>query len=338
MKQISLIGLSRAGKTCYTYAMAKVMRAGKNGITVFAPDRDMDEQLFAGWRRIRKEGFWPSGTDIVENGFRFQCQLFAKPVFDFWWKDYKGGALVGGDENDKQFRTEEFFDYVKASDGMIIFMASDMIMNILKQGEGWDLDFEDLQDLGRYLPQLGERIKDIPVTIAITKSDLLDNKSKAIVVEFVQHTIPSLFVEGSYINTLIAFVSLGTGLNGNQGETITGSVYSDPSQGNIHLPVLFNLYFDLENEITSAKQKLDELKNNLDIIQTGIITADNHTWFYNMLNGYDINELRKNGERIREAIENLEKKIQEAEKNIEVVRKEFVKDCQYYYNGKLQTL
>lgn len=31
MKQLSIIGLSGAGKTCYTYAMAKTMIKGYNG-------------------------------------------------------------------------------------------------------------------------------------------------------------------------------------------------------------------------------------------------------------------------------------------------------------------
>lgn len=54
MKQLSIIGLSNAGKTCYIYAMAKTMIKGYNGLNAIAIDDNLRDQLREGWMRIKK--------------------------------------------------------------------------------------------------------------------------------------------------------------------------------------------------------------------------------------------------------------------------------------------
>ena len=44
MKQLSIIGLSNAGKTCYIYAMAKTMIKGYNGLNAIAIDDNLRDQ------------------------------------------------------------------------------------------------------------------------------------------------------------------------------------------------------------------------------------------------------------------------------------------------------
>ena len=48
MKQLSIIGLSNAGKTCYIYAMAKTMIKGYNGLNAIAIDDNLRDQLREG--------------------------------------------------------------------------------------------------------------------------------------------------------------------------------------------------------------------------------------------------------------------------------------------------
>ena len=57
MKQLSIIGLSNAGKTCYIYAMAKTMIKGYNGLNAIAIDDNLRDQLREGWMQIDADLF-----------------------------------------------------------------------------------------------------------------------------------------------------------------------------------------------------------------------------------------------------------------------------------------
>lgn len=337
MKQISIIGLSRAGKTCYMYAMAKTMKRGVNGINIFVPDDGMRDQLELGWRKIRREHKWPAGNDKVTH-WNFQCMLNLRNVMDFCWDDFKGGTLSSFDEISKKHRSE-FYRYLQDSDGMIFFIAADMVERILMDEPDAEDDLDDLDMLNAIIAQNGEKMKQIPITIAITKSDLLDDEAKELLFPVIKNIFPSLFVVGNNVKTLIVPVSLGQDLgHGEQNQDVSGMIYADPKEGNIHLPIMFNLYHYLKEYIAETREELTRLKKRLSDNSKVIVIAENQGPLRRWWNGYDLDDLQSNKERLLREIEKTERELSQYEMDLAKTREEFTKDCQFYVNGKLQTL
>lgn len=337
MKQISIIGLSRAGKTCYMYAMAKTMKRGVNGITIFAPDDNLRDQLDMGWRKIRREGRWPSGSDKVTR-CNFNCMLNLRSVLDFCWDDFKGGTLNSFNEIDRKFRTE-FYRYLQDSDGMIFFIAADMVKRIMNEEEDSDYDWDDLEKLNEIFSKIGEKLKKIPITIAITKSDLLDNKVKPALFEMIRELFPPLFEVNNQIKTLIVPVSLGENLgNGEQNQPVSGTIFADPKEGNIHLPIMFNLYHYLKEYISETRDEIASLKKDLSNKSSSINVANNHGGLWRWWNGYDLDDLQSDKRKLEAELRDTESTLSQYERDLEQVRREFTKDCQYFVNGVLQKL
>lgn len=337
MKQISIIGLSRAGKTCYMYAMAKTMKRGVNGINIFVPDAGMRDQLELGWRKIRREHKWPAGNDKVTH-WNFQCMLNLRDVMDFCWDDFKGGTLSSfGEVVEKDRR--EFYRYLQNSDGMIFFIAADMVKRILMDDPDAEDDMDDLDMLNSIIMENGEKMKQIPITVAITKSDLLDDEAKELLFPVIKQIFPSLFVIGNNVKTLIVPVSIGHDFdNGEQDQDFSGLIYADPKEGNIHLPIMFNLYHYLKEYITETREELTKLKKRLSDNSTDITIAEKHGPLWRWWNGYDMDDLQSSKENLLERIKKTEQELSQFEMDLAKTREEFTKDCQYYVNGKLQTL
>lgn len=337
MKQISIIGLSRAGKTCYMYAMAKTMKRGVNGITIFAPDDNLRDQLDMGWRKIRREGRWPSGSEKVTR-CNFNCMLNLRSVFEFCWDDFKGGALSSFNEVDIKYR-KELYELFQDSDGMIFFIAADMIERILNESPEADDDKDDLEKLNEIILKNNEKMKNIPITIAITKSDLLEKNAFPILYDLVKEIFPSLFVVGNNIKTLIVPVSLGENLgNGEQNQPVSGTIFADPKEGNIHLPIMFNLYHYLKEYISETRDEIASLKRELSNNSSSINVANNHGGLWRWWNGYDLDDLQSDKRRLEEELRDTESTLSQYERDLEQVRREFTKDCQYFVNGVLQKL
>lgn len=337
MKQISIIGLSRAGKTCYMYAMAKTMRRGINGVTIFTPNDILRDQLDLGWRKIRREHKWPSGSDKVVH-CDFQCMLNLRNVMDFCWDDFKGGILNSFSEIDTKFKYE-FYSYLEKSDGLIFFIAADMIERILTNSVEAEDEIDDLEKLNEIIAKLGGKMKQIPITIAITKSDLLNKKAKQLLFPIIKNIFPSLFDVNNNIKTLIVPVSLGQNLgNGNQEQEVSGIVFADPKEGNIHIPILFNLYYYLKDYIKDTRGELDSLKNRLNKNSSSINIANSHNALTRWWKDENLDDLNNNKQEILNKIKETEKVLSDYECDLKKVRDEFTKDCQYYDNGKLQTL
>ncbi len=338
MKQISIIGLSRAGKTCYMYAMAKTMKRGINGITIFAPDDDFRDLLDMGWRSIRREHKWPPGTDLTKVHCKFNCLLNLRNVFDFCWDDFKGGTLSSFDEISKKHRSE-FYRYLQNSDGMIFFIAADMVERILMDDPDAEDDLDDLDMLNAIIAQNGDKMKQIPITIAITKSDLLDDEAKELLFPVIKQIFPSLFVVGNNVKTLIVPVSLGQDLgHGEQNQDIVGVIYADPKEGNIHLPIMFNLYHYLKDYIKELRDDISSAEKELQRHGKVIITASSHSALGRALRGESLEDLEMEKQSMENNIKKLKADLDQTEKDLNKVREEFTKDCQYYVNGKLQTL
>jgi len=336
MKQLSIIGLSNSGKTCYIYAMAKTMTRGFEGMNIIAKDDDLRDQLRMGWRSIRN-GSWPMGSDKVTK-CEFDCSLFLNPVMDFCWEDFKGGSLTSMNEIDKKFRNE-FNDYLCNSDGLLLFVGADMLQDILHDTEDAEDFTEDLEILNELFLRNKNVLSRIPVSVVITKSDLLSDDEKGFAIEIVKQIFTPLFTVGNNMEVLIAPVCVGQNLGrGKQGENVTGVIFSDPQEGNIHMPIAFNLYHLLSDCISVEKSLLGDADQIMEARRRKLRTAEDHNGLQRWWNDEDINDLRNNVNSQQDVISKKKQKIKELESQLDKVRRLFSKNCQYYVNGSLVNL
>lgn len=240
MKQFDIIGLDGSGKTCYLYAMAETMRQGLYGLS-FHSNCD-------GWQKIIAELQWPSGT-CKTSFFDFQCFYNSKHIdwLDFSCIDYRGGIIVSYNEVDRLLRSK-FRKRIIDTDGLIILVAADMLKGILMG------DFEardDIDMLNYTISGVGQKLSQIPIAIAITKSDYFNNDENKVMFPLVKQLFPFIFNAALHLNTLIVPVSLGRNLSNNSCSS-ESVLYNNPSDGNIHIPILFNLYHILDNLIKTS--------------------------------------------------------------------------------------
>jgi len=337
MKQLSVLGLSRSGKTCYLYAMAKTMLRGYECINVVAKQDDTREVLRRGWKKIRTDAIWPLGTDASKT-LEFSCSLNLSPIMDFLWNDYRGGTLTSFNENDLESR-RELASFLQSSDGLIIFIASDELLDILNNELDSDLKLNDLDDLMEIFLQNMETLAKIPITIVISKADLLSLDDKNYAFEMVNQIFSTLFVRGNNTRVLVVPICIGTNLGrGSQGESINGSVFANPQDGNIHIPILFNLYNFLTDEITKEKERLEDTKSRRYGGQAKLRTANEQSMIRNWWDGIDKDEITRQIGQSQQQEETINRKIQDLEKKLESVAKLFSGDCKYYVNGQIVEL
>lgn len=332
MKQLSIIGLSGSGKTCYTYAMAKTMIRGYNGINAIAIKDNVREQLNIGWKTISRSLTWPDGSDQTLRR-EFDCSLNLKSIMDFCWDDFKGGELTSLNEVAEKFRSE-FNSYLRNSDGLILFVPADAYLDIIEDQEDSALLYDDLDILNSLFMANHDILSRIPVTIVITKADLLDDNSKKYVIDFIKDLFQPLFVKGNNMKVLVVPVSLGVGLGrGKQGESVQGQVYADPKKGNIHIPIVFNLYHFLKDCIAVERARLGEIGKDVESRLNDLRTAERHNGLKRWWVGEDLNELKQDLKDSEKDKKNKLAEIRELEANLDKVVTLFTEDCQYFING-----
>lgn len=87
-----MLGQSSAGKTSYVSAMYEAMNEGAGGFTVRA-ERPADHQRLARTARALRQGTYPAASDR-RSTYQLGLRHSGVPIFDFVWKDYRGGALT----------------------------------------------------------------------------------------------------------------------------------------------------------------------------------------------------------------------------------------------------
>lgn len=331
MRQISIVGLRGSGKTCYIYAMSKTMMRGINSISINPIDDNLYNQLREGWRRIKTERKWPENSDRVTK-CEFTCFVQLRPVMDFCWDDYKGGSLTGFDTISAKER-DEFYKSLSIADGIIFCVPADTIIEAL---EGDDDAQDDINMLNRFILQYASKnsLKGIPITVAITKSDLLDKEELSIAFQVVKKTLNNLFAKGTNVSALLVPISLGSNLKGLPGGEITGTINMDPKAGNIHLPVLFNLYFMLLEQIGEFSNNLKYLRSQLSNVNSSINMGTNMSALKRWWEGIDVNSLQKNKVDIQKSIEQKEEELHGIRTDLEKIKSEFGSECEYYENGE----
>ena len=111
--QITILGMSGSGKTCYLMGLYYKMGSGLRGYTI-TTDEDTDVELRDRYAKLcdvtlEKEKRFPAGTDNISK-YVFDLQYGYNTVMSFDWVDYPGGLL----DRKNSGNLEEYEDVKKA--------------------------------------------------------------------------------------------------------------------------------------------------------------------------------------------------------------------------------
>lgn len=277
MEQVSIFGLRGSGKSCYLYAMAEVMNSGveispNEKLTITTPILKQRIMLDKGFEMLA-EGHWPQGSSetlvydfdvkMNENG-RFQS------VMSFKMQDYRGGALNGATEDDEEVR-EGLLKAFKDSTA-IIFMVDGQSLSDVLPGSGANLssvikarhNISFIQDLFRLYVQRAGIENVVPILLAITKSDLLDDEMLSQAKKYLKDNLPEIFNNGSGVFVAITSVSIGENLRNDNG-VLKGRLVLNQRR-NIHIPMLFPVYCFWSKQADSGVSD-DNMERRMNILR-----------------------------------------------------------------------
>jgi hypothetical protein len=162
-----MLGKSNAGKTSYVSAMYDAMSTGVGGFTVRA-ERAADHQRLRQNARQMQLGTYPNASSR-RSVYQLQLWHDADRVFDFVWRDYRGGALTEGSDSAQalQLRAD-----METAGGLVLLIDS----TELSDGSRSRSSVRPL--VSTTIRLLSKREEIMPVVIALTKWDLVSTKSQ----------------------------------------------------------------------------------------------------------------------------------------------------------------
>lgn len=262
MEKITFYGLSGSGKSCYTFAMAQALSQGirfSDGqiLTVRCPFPMQMVKLHKAYQQM-KNGQWPAGN-VESVKYNFNCRLALGKIMDFGINDYRGGLLDTCDEDEIE-EQEELFRSFEDSEVLLFFIGADTIKQALN---GDDEQQAKLDFMGILYENFLDRTNDsrTPIMIVISKSDLLSEVEKIQAKKLVLEALQSMFGTGTNLTAAITMVTLGRNLKNDQGE-LEGELIIGPTQGNIHIPILYSLFCVISNRIEESIGKLNSAQQS----------------------------------------------------------------------------
>ena len=314
---ITMIGLSNSGKSCYLYAMYAQMAFGVNGFTFIPDDFDKGLDLEEKWLQIVEDGEWPDGT-TESSDYVFDCSHSFRKLMSFHWHDYRGNILKDSIDKEKT----ELFNRINQSNSLIFCVSADLLIALLNGSARAEMELRRYNNLLNEYCKINKRT--VPITIAITKSDLIANDQSIFVngIKLLKEKyLGSLFSENG--NWLVMFVpvTLGEGLLKQQGRQVSGTI----APKNIHLPVMFAIYATFNELLNQTQNNSEEIKRNM----TSESNKSDWTKFWNGdSSNYYRNELEKNNANLEAISKDLKRIVAEFKDN----------SCLFFYNGKRITL
>lgn len=272
--KISILGVSRSGKTCYISAMSQVLKKCNlgNGCRVSLKTNDIAKQLELdnNFMSMATEREWPKGTDTTTSyDFRihFQSQDASLQLSSLTMDDYRGGMLNGMGKQDKIDR-DSFIESLSDTavitfliDGTTVLNAMDELdKDATHRGETQASEklaaINEISIMENILYQRIQNKTDIPpVLIVITKSDVFASKEELNNgISLVKDLLSALFSFGNRLFVGITTVSLGSGLDKGDNNSIIGQL-DISTQNNVHIPMLFAFYAYLDAEYENLPDK-----------------------------------------------------------------------------------
>ena len=159
---ILMLGKSNAGKTSYVSSMYETMSNGVAGFKVQA-ERPVEHQLLRRNARLMRLGTFPEASNR-RSVYQFQLWHGEDRVFDFVWRDYRGGALTEGSGSAQavQLRAD-----MESAGGLVIMVDStELTGNPRSRAAVRPL-------VSTAIRLLSQRKELMPVVVALTKWDLV---------------------------------------------------------------------------------------------------------------------------------------------------------------------
>lgn len=272
---ICLLGLSGSGKTCYLYTAAHVLKRGIEigGHTISATSCDRIQTIRLN-KGIEEMGYrkWPENS-IETIAYPFELRIDGCPVLPFTIHDFRGHILEGVSDNDqKDFNS--LFNTFENAGCIILFVDGDTLLDALDPSKvspehrrntdvGPRLEaVNKLNYIESLVKECNNRMKkNVPVMLAITKSDIFYAEELSAGKELLKSMLPSLFSSRNGMTVAITDVTLGQNLQNEKG-TIYGTLCFN-TDGNVHLPILFALFQELEDvsnvDIRDMRNMIQEL-------------------------------------------------------------------------------
>lgn len=233
--KIIMLGTSGAGKTTYMMGMYATMQIGFQGFTITAKDWDRDLELINKWEAfVYGEGQdrWPVGNDQPEN-YAFNFNYGGKPMIEFEWLDYRGGAIAGlSPENDVQILR----DYFKQSSCVFLCISGEYLTN--PDNLSFAASQAKVSRMSQFIVELNQAVKPsnskpFPVVIIITKYDKCKHRKKEDIIEDIKKLFNQLFTPNS--GWLVSICPV----------MVFDEEKKIPKPTNVHLPLFFAIYTKL---------------------------------------------------------------------------------------------
>lgn len=302
--QITILGMSGAGKTCYLLGLYYKMSSGLRGYTITS-DEDTDVELRDRYRKLcdvtlGKEKRFPAGTDNISK-YTFDLQYGYNTVMSFDWVDYPGGLL----DRKNSGNLEEYEDVKTAiNNSSSLFICVDGSLLI---GDDIDDKIERVRDncsnvINTFFTDYSKTKKCIPPTaIIVTKYDVCkDDTDQEELCEIIQEAFSPFFVINN-IKKVITIIPVSIGLN-IMDENCSGKM----KPLNIHLPIFMGIWFALSKKIQEYTNTMKEKDKNNQTNISNLKSLKEHEekkfWFFK--NETEIKNIARE-------IQNTEKKSKE---------------------------
>lgn len=264
---ITMLGGSGTGKTCYMYAMANLMSRPQNGFTFIPVEHQVSLKLRNGWKsmqhivengKIVKRGCWPAGTD-ESSSYKFYFKYCTKLLANFTWFDYRGGLLTSLVDKQEQ---DKLFEVIYNSSCLIVCIAAEKLQGLLNN------DGDSIDELTLYAEMLerysAKKKTTVPVVFAILKADKLKPGEFTDGIKMLKSSIFAQFFarDGGWF---LMFVGVSLGEFENRFEidpqTHRPLVLGDFNVVNVHLPVFFAIRCGLIDQLKQADAKRESLSS-----------------------------------------------------------------------------
>lgn len=261
---ICLLGLSGSGKTCYLYTATHVLTRGVNVnghiISAISTDHSQTIYLNKGIEQMAN-GKWPDGSAETKS-YPFNLKIDGKTITSFTICDYRGGALDGLSDKDRN-SFKDILKIFEESGCIIVLVDGATIMNAMDPEivapEHRNMDFSvqlkaknELNYIESLVEECNKKNRDIPILLVITKSDMFYPEELIAGKKILRELLPSFFAFQNDMIVGITAIAIGENLENNNGE-LEGTLCLN-AKGNLHLPILFALF-----------QEMDNIGNSLDI-------------------------------------------------------------------------
>lgn len=290
MMRITMMGFSRAGKTCYLYAMAARMSKGQYGFRFIPDNHRKSLSLNRCWNEMKpqfnpdngtlvRQGVWPAGTgESDEIVFRFVYGT--RNLTYFSWYDYRGGILDSESESDEK-DYNKFVEIASESACIIVCIPAEMLQAYMHGDSMAESRLNIiLDDLTKYRESRNDYV---PVTFAILKADCLAPGEFSRGVKAIREGVfAPLFSQDE--NWLLMFVGVSLGkFDRNQGDidpkTHRRFINGTLEPVNVELPVFFAFYCKLKDAVRSKNEEMNKNANAQDIAKGKLQTYNSRTIF-----------------------------------------------------------